>query len=303
MSPPLLCLLVIFSADAGKGLGSITGVEAAASDGGAGAAADGGAHGAPAAAGAAAPVPTPPSHSTTRDPLAALAPAAFLARLDALYAQRDDRRILAEQRQLLDERARQAPSDFEILWRAARVYFWMGDDPSLSAEERSKLGKTGWDYAERAVTLAPQRVEGHYWAAVNIGTYALGLGVMRALAAGLEGKFRERLGRAEQIAPGYNHGGVGVAWGRFYEKLPWPKRDRAKAAEHLRKVIGQVFPNNLRARVFLADTLAQEGKPQEAKQLLDQVAAAPIGRYDAPEERRAKALGQGLTSSIAKKLK
>jgi len=293
MSPPLLCFLVLFSGDAGKGTGPVGG---AGSDGSAVPAAHASAAVGDAPAG-------PPAATAATTPLAALPPAALFARLDALYAQRDDRRILAEQRQLLDERARQAPSDFEILWRAARVYFWMGDDPSLSAEERSKLGKTGWDYAERAVTLAPQRVEGHYWAAVNIGTYALGLGVMRALAAGLEGKFRERLGRAEQIAPGYNHGGVGVAWGRFYEKLPWPKRDRAKAAEHLRKVIGQVFPNNLRARVFLADTLAQEGKPQEAKQLLDQVAAAPIGRYDAPEERRAKALGQGLTSSIAKKLK
>jgi hypothetical protein len=126
---------------------------------------------------------------------------------------------------------------------------------------------------------------------------------MRALAAGLEGKFRERLGRAEQIAPGYNHGGIGVAWGRFYEKLPWPKRDRGKAVESLRKVIDKVNPNNLRARVFLADTLAQEGKPQESKQLLDQVAAAPLGRYDAAEERRAKALGQGLTPSVTKMLK
>jgi len=272
MSPPLLCFLVIFSVDAGKGPGPITTVAGAGSDEGAAA-------------------------------LAALPPPALLARLDALYEQRDDRRILTEQRQFLDERARQAPSDFEIQWRAARVYFWMGDDPSLSPEERSKLGKTGWDYAERAVTLAPQRVEGHYWAAVNIGTYALGLGVVRALSAGLEGKFRDHLGRAEQIAPGYSHGGVGVAWGRFYEKLPWPKRDRGKAEAYLRKVLGQLNPHNLRARVFLADTLAKEDKPQEAKQLLDQVAAAPIGRYDAPEERRAKALGKALMPSIAKMLK
>jgi hypothetical protein len=272
MSPPLLCFLVIFSVDAGKGPGPITTVVGSGSDEGAAA-------------------------------LAALPPPALFARLDALYEQRDDRRILTEQRQFLDERARQAPSDFEIQWRAARLYFWMGDDPSLSPEERSKLGKTGWDFAERAVTLAPQRVEGHYWAAVDIGTYALGLGVVRALSAGLEGKFRDHLGRAEQIAPGYNHGGVGVAWGRFYEKLPWPKRDRGKAEAYLRKVLGKLNPNNLRARVFLADTLAQEGKPQEAKQLLDQVAAAPIGRYDAPEERRAKALGKALMPSIAKMLK
>jgi len=304
MSPPLLCFLVIFSADAGKGAGPVSSA-GATPEGGAGSAGH-----ATSAADAAAPArpsaPAPPT-GTAANPgsatLAALPPGALFARLDALYAQRDDRRVLAEQRHFLDERARQAPADFEIQWRAARVYFWLGDDPSLSPEERSKLGKTGWDYAERAIALAPQRVEGHYWAAVNIGTYALGLGVMRALAAGLEGKFRERLGRAEQIAPGYNHGGVGVAWGRFYEKLPWPKRDRAKAEQSLRKVLDRLNPNNLRARVFLADTLAHAGKPQEAKQLLDQVAAAPIGRYDAPEERRAKALGQGLMPSITEMLK
>jgi hypothetical protein len=118
---------------------------------------------------------------------------ALWARIDGLYARRDDRGVLAEQRKFVDEQARLAPSDYEVLWRAARLYFWLGDDPSLTSDERSKLGKTGWDYAERAVTVDPNRPDGHYWAAVNIGTYALGLGVVKALAGGLEGKFKERL--------------------------------------------------------------------------------------------------------------
>ena len=41
----------------------------------------------------------------------------------------------------------------------------------------------------------------------------------------------------------------------------------------------------------------------EAKRLLDEVAAAPLGRYDAPEERRAKALGAGLLPEVYAKLK
>jgi hypothetical protein len=276
MTLPSLCLLVIFSAETAKGTAPPSG-----------------------AGDAAALASSPPSPA----PLAALSAAALPARLDALYAQRDDRRVLAEQRRFLDERAQQPTADFELLWRAARVYFWLGDDPSQSAEERSKIGKTGWDYAERAIPLAPQKADGYYWAAVNMGNYALGLGVIKALSIGLEGKFRERLGRAEQLAPGYNHGGIGVAWGRFFEKLPWPKRDRPKAEHVLRKVLAEQNPNNLRARVFLADTLAQDGHPQEAKQLLDQVAAAPVGRYDAAEERRAKALGVGLTPAVMKLLK
>jgi tetratricopeptide (TPR) repeat protein len=226
-----------------------------------------------------------------------------MSRIDALYADRDNRRSFDEQRRVLEEKANQPSADFETLWRAARTYFWLGDDPSQPADLRSKYGKIGWDYAERAIALHPQRPEGHYWAAVNIGSYALGLGVIKAISIGLEGKFKERLGRAEQLAPGYNFGGVGVAWGRFYEKLPWPKRDRTKAEQQLRKVLGQINPANLRARVYLADTLAQDGRAAEAVRLLDEVAAAPLGKYDAPEEHRAKALAEGLRPAVTKLLK
>ena len=225
---------------------------------------------------------------------------ALLRHIDALYASRDDRRTLDEQRKLLDTEVARAPRDYQLLWRAARLYFWLGDDPSQSNDERSKLGKTGWELAERAVTVAPEQPDGHYWAAVNIGTYALGLGVVKAMTSGLEGKFRERLSRAEALAPAYNFGGVGVAWGRFYQKLPWPKRDRAKAEQVLRRVLAEQYPDNLRARVYLADTLMDDGHADEAKRLLDEVAAAPLGRYDAAEEHRAKALGDGLRDKVTK---
>ena len=244
---------------------------------------------------------------TTAAPSAGLSPAAaraaLLRRIDGLYAARDDRHALDEQRKLLDDEVARAPADYDLLWRAARLYFWLGDDPSLSSDQRSKLGKTGWDLAERAVALAPDRPDGHYWAAVNIGNYALGLGVVKAMASGLEGKFRDHLSRAEALAPAYNHGGVGVAWGRFYEKLPWPKRDRTKAAQALRRVLAEQNPGNLRARVFLAETLTADGHAEEAKRLLDEVAAAPLGRYDAAEEHRAKALGDGLRPKVMKALK
>ena len=41
----------------------------------------------------------------------------------------------------------------------------------------------------------------------------------------------------------------------------------------------------------------------EAKHLLDEVAAAVPGRYDAPEERRAQALGAGLMPTVLARLK
>ncbi len=98
--------------------------------------------------------------------------------------------------------------------------------------------------------MNPNDVAGYYWAAVNMGNYALGLGVVKALSSGLEEKFRDRLGRASALNDGYEWGGVETAWGRFFDKLPWPKRDRKQAEEHLRRAL-QINPSALRARLYL----------------------------------------------------
>jgi len=223
--------------------------------------------------------------------------AQILARVDALHKRRDDRAAFGEEQTLVQAALARAPQDYEVLWRAARVDFWLSDDPGQSHEERSRVGKDGWDLAERAIAASPGRVEGHYWAAVCMGNYALGLGVVKALAQGMEGKFRERLGRAEQLDRRYEQGAIDTAWGRFYDKLPWPKRDREQAELHFKRAV-EVNNFNLRARVYLASSYLDADRAADAKRLLAEVAAAPGDRYDAPEERRAKAIGAGLMAKI-----
>ncbi len=136
-----------------------------------------------------------------------------------------------------------------------------------------------------------------------MGNYALGLGVVKALSAGHGGEVpraaREGAGSSNA---GYEQGAIETAWGRFFDKLPWPKRDRKQAEQHLRRAL-QVNPSALRARVFLAALYLDTDRRAEAKRLLDEVAAAPVGRYDAPEERRAKAIAVGLQPELVAKLK
>jgi hypothetical protein len=219
------------------------------------------------------------------------------ARIDELHKHRDDRAAWTEQQRLVQAILVRAPNDYGVLWRSARFYFWASDDPGAPREQRSRWGKDGWDLAERAIAANPNDVAGYYWAAVCMGNYALGLGVVKALAQGMEGKFRDRLGHAATLDDGYEAGGVETAWGRFYDKLPWPKRDRRKAAEHLLRAI-QINPHALRARVYLASSYVDEDKSHEAKRLLEEVASAPVGLYDPPEERRAKALATGLEARL-----
>lgn len=245
--------------------------------------------------------PSPTTPAPTAQP-AQQSLAAQLARIDELHKRRDDRAAWGEEQRLVQATLARAPQDYGTLWRAARFYFWLSDDPGVTNDQRSKWGKDGWDLAERAVAANPNDVAGHYYAAVCMGNYSLGLGIVKALAKGLEGKFRERLGRAEKLNPRFEYAGIDTAWGRFYQKLPWPKRDRKKSEEHLRRAL-QIAPVALRARVYLAELMLDDDRPQDAKKLVDDVTAAPLGRYDAAEERRAKALATGLAPQVIAKLK
>ncbi len=89
--------------------------------------------------------------------------ASLLAEADASYARRDDPAQLAAHRARLAEAEKLAPGDYDVLWRLARLNFWLADDPKLPGKEKSRLGKTGWDYGDRATVANPKGVEGWYF--------------------------------------------------------------------------------------------------------------------------------------------
>ena len=211
----------------------------------------------------------------------------LLSRLDALHPRRDEPGALAEARRLADTALALAPNDYGALWRAARVLFTISDEPTRAPEERSRLGKQAYELAERAIAANPNDAAAPYWAALSIGSYAEGMGVLSALAKGIEGKFKRPLERATALDERYDHGNIPVVWAAYYLELPWPKRDREKASRELRRALA-FNPASLRARLYLARISADEGRPAEARALLAEIAAAPVGRYDAPEERRVK---------------
>lgn len=211
--------------------------------------------------------------------------AKLLAEIDATWARRDQPGQLDPHRARLAEAERLAPNDYEVLWREARIYFWLADDPATPSAEKSRLGKKGWEYGDRATQANPARVEGWHFAAAGVGSYALGIGVITALRQGIEGKFKERISKAERIDPSFQNGAIQTAWGRYWYELPWPKYDARKSQASLEAALKK-NPDNVRARVYLADLLVKESRPAEAMAELQKALANAPGRYDAPEERR-----------------
>lgn len=231
-----------------------------------------------------APPPTPP---------AGRAPVALLAEIDAIYRERDAPGAMERMGAKLEDAEKRWPGDYEVLWRLARHNFWLADAPDLERKQKSRLGKIAWQYGDRATAAAPDRVEGWNFAASGMGNYALGIGVISALRQGIEGKFKERLSRAERIDPDYERGAIHTAWGRFWYELPWPKYSARKSRKALEHAL-RLNPDNVRARVYLAELDLKEDDPAAAQAQLEKAVVNPPGRYDPPEERRWQAVARKL---------
>ncbi len=224
--------------------------------------------------------------------------------LDELYPRRDDPQAIKDIEAMAAELLKAAPEDPEVLWRVSRWNFWKADT-AASSEQKEQLSKLGWDQAEKALTKAPESKDARYWAAANCGDYSDGMGIVTALSKGLEGKFRKNLDWMVEKAPSYDNWGPLLSFGRYYAKLPWPKRDRKKAAELYKQVLTKQ-PTHLRARLFWAEMRMDDGGKenyQEALKLVNEILAATPTAYDPPEERFIQKLAKNLKPKIEEELK
>ena len=224
----------------------------------------------------------------------------LLARADAAWAVRDQPGQLEELAAALAAAAARAPGQYEVLWRQARHLGWVCEDPKLSDEEKSRIGKQVWELGDQARALEPNRIEGHFFAMSGVGNYSLGIGVLSALAKGIEGKFKERLSRAEAIDPGFQSGAIQMSWGRFYYELPWPKHDARRSEKYLREAVAS-NGENVRALVYLGDLLLDEGRKDEARQAWQRGVAIVPGKSDPPEQRRWQAVARQRLEKLSRK--
>lgn len=223
---------------------------------------------------------------------------AGLAEADAAYGIRERKGESEKALGALRELAKKSPDAFDVNWRLARAAFWAAESTKDAAKKQA-LAIEGRDAGRKAIAARPKSADGHYWSALCIGEYSHSIGILTALGEGVEAQFRDPLLEAEKLDAKIDHGGVFNALGRYKFELPWPKRDVEASITYLRKGI-EVNPQNLRARVYLADSLAKRdgtGDLDEAKTLVRFVLAASPGRYDPAEEYRAQEFARALVKA------
>jgi tetratricopeptide (TPR) repeat protein len=214
----------------------------------------------------------------------------------ALYANRSDLASARQAAAIWTARLQQNPKDFTSAAWLARVYYWLGGH-APEAERKSLLEK-GIAAGRTAVALQPNRPEGHFWIAANMGSLAESFGLRQGLK--YKGEIRDELTTVLRLDPAFQHGSADRALGRWYYKVPGLfGGSNAKSEEHLRKSL-TYGPGSTTSLYFLAETLIAQKKYQEARDVLQKLRDTPGDPDWAPEDREYKAKGQQLLGGMKK---
>ena len=195
-------------------------------------------------------------------------PATQTADPDALYAQRDQIDSARRAADIWAARLQANGGDFEAAWKLARARYWLGGH--APEKERKAFLEAGIAAGRIAATLQPNRPEGHFWIAANMGSLAESFGLRQGLK--YRGDIRDGLMTVLKLDAAFQQGSADRALGRWYLKVPGLfGGSKKKSEEHLRKSL-TYNPNSIVSRFFLAETLLDMDRKQEAMAELQHVA-------------------------------
>ncbi|HEY3581489.1 MAG TPA: tetratricopeptide repeat protein [Pyrinomonadaceae bacterium] len=217
-----------------------------------------------------------------------------IAEADTLYAGRDDlnkaRVAVAALRQ-----ARTADyGNYEAAWKLSRAAFYVGDHTDNNSE-RDDMFREGIEAGKNAVTLQPNKADGHFWLGANYGGSAA-----HSTLAGLS-SFRDiknEMDAVLKIDESYEGYSTYLGLGRLYLEAPTVLGgDSKQAIAYLEKGL-KMNPNHTMMRAELAQAYIATNRPAEAKKEIQIIlSATPDPKY-APEHKDALAKAQKLQQKL-----
>jgi hypothetical protein len=208
---------------------------------------------------------------------------AVIRQADELYANRQRIENVCASIAILEGSGR---NEYEILWRLGRALFFLGQEGRDKDSALSNYGR-GVVACEHAVALAPARVEGHFWLAVNLALAAQlhrrVLGIRRARRA-----IRE-LRHAIQIDPSYHGAGPLRVLARLQHKLPILLGGGSRRALTNYNAAINLAPENTVTRIYLAELLLESGKTDLGHQQLEfvlNVSTDPAWAFEIERDQR-----------------
>jgi hypothetical protein len=210
---------------------------------------------------------------------------------DALYGDRENTASATQAADIWAQRG----ADYEASWKLARVCYWLGTH--LPGQARRAPLERGITAGETAVRLGPDRPEGHFWLAANMGGLAESSGILQGLK--YKNRIKSELQSVIAIDAGWQGGSAEAALGQWFHEVPRLfGGSTSKAEEHFRRALSY-DPENFLALLYLAEVLASNGHRGDARIMLQRLLDAPLSTDWAPEDREFKRRAAARLSSLA----
>ena len=214
---------------------------------------------------------------------------------DALYKDRENLASANKATEIWAARLAANPKDFESAYKLAQARYWLGTN-GLPEPQRKAALEAGIAAARAAIATNPKRPEGHFWLAANMGALAESFGVRQGIK--YRGQIKDALLTTLKIDPAFLDGSADRALGRWYFKVPGLfGGSNRKSEEHLRKSLGY-NPNSIISHIFLAETLEDMGRKDEARKEAQAALDAPLDPNWTPEDRRFKEQAKRLLRDL-----
>jgi hypothetical protein len=213
---------------------------------------------------------------------------------DSLYTNRADLSSATRAAEGWKTQLAADPRNFEAAWKLARADYWLGGH--AAAPERRAFLDHGIDAGRVASTLMPNRPEGHFWIAANMGALAESFGIRAGLK--YRGPIKDELETVLRLDPAFQSGSADRALGRWYFKVPGLFGGSHKhAEEHLRASLAYDAQSTA-TRFFLAELLIDDHRKDEARAELQKVIDAPVNAEWAAEDQDFKARSATLLQTL-----
>jgi tetratricopeptide (TPR) repeat protein len=169
----------------------------------------------------------------------------------------------------LEQAARALGDDYGAQWQAAQALAFLAENETRT-EFRREAAKRGVVLARCARVLQPDRVEGHYWYAINVGLLA---DVDRSYGPDAVIEMEAALKRAIEVDERYDYAGPLRTLGILHLRTPAPPASIGSPRKGLRLLqrAAELFPDYPENFLYLAEALRDNDKQDEAREALVKV--------------------------------
>jgi len=186
---------------------------------------------------------------------------------------------------------------YEVQWRLSRALFFLGQE-AATRDDRVQLHQSGIEAGKRAIALNQERVEGHFWAGVNLALFAEARRRLAAIRAVLWARSELRL--AIRIRESYHEAGPLRALARLEHQAPaLLGGSRKLSKQHYDRAL-RVAPNNSVTLLYAAELAEDAGDSTRAVDLLKRLIELPVDPDWEFEILRDKKLAEQMLARLDK---